>query len=471
MQLNTLKDTLFDTISRQTEKWTGVVTGAPETVRIVVAATNNEQWGPTGPQMRQISDLTFHHQECTLAMQTIWDRLSIDSSSGANWRIIYKTLLLLDYIIKNGAERVINDARQTSYQIRALTTVNHVDPTGVDRGISIRERAKQIVDLLSDTNRLREERKKAKQNRDKYNAAYGSESPEFHRRNFSNYRGEWDETEFSRKIRDNTSGYIDDEDFGNNKNTQDFGDFEDVKPALPQTPVPPSSGAATETANWDPFGTSTTGKPSIPATADDWDDFNPRPIQSNLNWATATSPSISATSPSISAIPPVTATNFQNTFPSSSDTLGAPTIQTIFGTPTPLTTPTNPTTVPVSTGLGGVETLTVTPQKTAQPNLLRAASSPAKSSDPWAHSQLFDLSLSEKPGSGPSPNKSIATSGKTLGSTVGSGWGTPSSNFVTPTVYTSTGTYPTGFVPSVLYNGGVTQVATSVPYTGSQWGF
>jgi len=167
------------------------VAGASETTKLVITATNNEQWGPTGPQMRQISDLTFNNAECNEIMEAVWERLATDINFGANWRNIYKSLLLLDYIVRNGSEKIVNDARQNIYQVRGLTTLNYLDSEGVDRGVSIRERSKIVMELLSDTVRLREERKKCKQNRDKYSTAYGSESgaPRYGGRNFDDDDG------------------------------------------------------------------------------------------------------------------------------------------------------------------------------------------------------------------------------------------------------------------------------------------
>lgn len=55
--------------------------------------------------------------------------------------------------------------------LQDLQLFHHIDSEGVDRGISVRERARQVHDLMMDTPRLREERKKAKANRGKYTTA------------------------------------------------------------------------------------------------------------------------------------------------------------------------------------------------------------------------------------------------------------------------------------------------------------
>jgi len=54
------------------------------------------------------------------------------------------------------------------YDLKALMTYQHVDDKGKDQGINVRNRAKEIVLLLQSPDRIREERSKAKSNRDKY---------------------------------------------------------------------------------------------------------------------------------------------------------------------------------------------------------------------------------------------------------------------------------------------------------------
>jgi epsin len=68
----------------------------------------------------------------------------------------------LDYLLKNGSDKVVGEARSRIYELKQLTRFNYIDSTGVDRGLSIRERTKQIIDLAQDTDRLKEERKTAK---------------------------------------------------------------------------------------------------------------------------------------------------------------------------------------------------------------------------------------------------------------------------------------------------------------------
>lgn len=56
----------------------------------------------------------------------------------------------------------MSETRSRIYELKQLTRFNYIDSGGVDRGLSIRERTKQIIDLAHDTDRLKEERKNAK---------------------------------------------------------------------------------------------------------------------------------------------------------------------------------------------------------------------------------------------------------------------------------------------------------------------
>lgn len=66
-------------------------------------ATSNDHWGPSSTLMSEIADLTYNVVAFTEIMQMIWKRLN---DHGKNWRHVYKALLLLEYLIKTGSEKV-----------------------------------------------------------------------------------------------------------------------------------------------------------------------------------------------------------------------------------------------------------------------------------------------------------------------------------------------------------------------------
>lgn len=43
-----------------------------------------------------------------------------------------------------------------------------IDENGKDQGVNVRQKVKEVIDFVQDDERLREERKKSKKNKDKY---------------------------------------------------------------------------------------------------------------------------------------------------------------------------------------------------------------------------------------------------------------------------------------------------------------
>lgn len=66
-------------------------------------ATSNDPWGPSSTMMSEIADLTYNVVAFSEIMQMIWKRLN---DQGKNWRHVYKALVLLEYLIKTGSEKV-----------------------------------------------------------------------------------------------------------------------------------------------------------------------------------------------------------------------------------------------------------------------------------------------------------------------------------------------------------------------------
>lgn len=66
-------------------------------------------------------------------MNVIWKRLN---DQGKYWRHVYKSLLLLDYLIKNGAPEVVREVKVHLVEIQTLTQFAHIDEKDKDVGVS-----------------------------------------------------------------------------------------------------------------------------------------------------------------------------------------------------------------------------------------------------------------------------------------------------------------------------------------------
>ncbi|KAH6651594.1 hypothetical protein BKA67DRAFT_332362 [Truncatella angustata] len=134
-------------------------------------ATNNEPWGASSTIMQEIANATFNYQTLNEIMPMIYRRFT--EKAAEEWRQIYKALQLLEFLIKHGSERVIDDARGHITLLKMLRQFHFIDQNGKDQGINVRNRAKELAELLGDVERIRGERKKARSNKAKYTGVEG----------------------------------------------------------------------------------------------------------------------------------------------------------------------------------------------------------------------------------------------------------------------------------------------------------
>ncbi|ELU15830.1 hypothetical protein CAPTEDRAFT_194989, partial [Capitella teleta] len=113
---------------------TNVVMNYSEVEAKVREATNEEAWGPHGGLMNEIAQYTFTYEHFPEVMGMLWKRLLHDNKK--NWRRVYKSLLLLTYLIRNGSERVVTSTREHIYDLRQLESYTYIDEFGKDQGIN-----------------------------------------------------------------------------------------------------------------------------------------------------------------------------------------------------------------------------------------------------------------------------------------------------------------------------------------------
>lgn len=85
-----------------------------------------------------------------------------------------QSLQLLEFLVKNGSERVVDDARTHIALLRMLRQFHYIDQNGKDQGLNVRNRSQELTKLLGDVDAIRAERKKARANRHKYRGFSGS---------------------------------------------------------------------------------------------------------------------------------------------------------------------------------------------------------------------------------------------------------------------------------------------------------
>ncbi|KAJ3102439.1 hypothetical protein HDU97_000582 [Phlyctochytrium planicorne] len=81
------------------------------------------------------------------------------NDKGKNWRHVYKSLILLDFLLHFGSENVIKYAKENLYVVKTLKEFQYTEEDGKDHGINVRQLSKDITALLADDSRLQTERR------------------------------------------------------------------------------------------------------------------------------------------------------------------------------------------------------------------------------------------------------------------------------------------------------------------------
>ena len=74
---------------------------------------------------------------------------------------------MLDYLLHAGSENVVVYFRDNIYIVKTLKEFQYVDEEGKDQGANVRQKAKDITNLLQDESRLRHERRDRAMMRDR----------------------------------------------------------------------------------------------------------------------------------------------------------------------------------------------------------------------------------------------------------------------------------------------------------------
>ncbi|KAJ3704080.1 hypothetical protein LUZ61_007785 [Rhynchospora tenuis] len=168
------------------------VLNVPEIEQKVLDATSDEPWGPHGSELSEIAQATKKFLDCDLAMNILWQRLN---NTKANWRHLYKALVVIEYIIANGSERAVDDIYDNISQITALSRFECIEPNGKDVGLNVRNKTEAILSILDDREKLQQVREKAAATRDKYiglsstGISYKTSSAAFSSENYESSNG------------------------------------------------------------------------------------------------------------------------------------------------------------------------------------------------------------------------------------------------------------------------------------------
>lgn len=141
--------------------------------RDVRDATSNDKSMASVTTMVRISNATYNVTTSPMVMAMMWKRLN---DMGKNWRHVYKSLLLLDYLLKTGAEHIVTEVKENKFAIQSLLEFRYIDSRGVDKGINVREQAKLTLRLIENEAGLIQERVKGMQQHARNSEALGTKA-------------------------------------------------------------------------------------------------------------------------------------------------------------------------------------------------------------------------------------------------------------------------------------------------------
>ena len=130
----------------------------------VLEALSQHNWEVSTSLLIEIAAETMDHKKYGTVMGIVWDFLEAETKS---WKQILKSLALLDFLVKNGTEKVIEACRNRIQKIRSLQDYTFYEGRE-DKGYVIRDKAKLLCNLLSSNEMIRSEREKALLLRDSF---------------------------------------------------------------------------------------------------------------------------------------------------------------------------------------------------------------------------------------------------------------------------------------------------------------
>lgn len=89
------------------------------------------------PASADITSDCFRQEDYKLILGVIARRLHSEPNC---WRRIYKSLLLLEYMAKNGPDRMVTELQSNQKVFTRLQTFEYIDSHGKDQGINVRNR-------------------------------------------------------------------------------------------------------------------------------------------------------------------------------------------------------------------------------------------------------------------------------------------------------------------------------------------
>jgi len=134
------------------------------TERKARAATRNKPSGPTGAQLNELAQLSSNPHDASTIVATLIFRLHYRHRPDRHhrWRNIYKALSVTEFLLRRGSDNIVRKLQgQVTLEVESIaeTTYSQVTTDGQDVGANVTYRARAILVLLKDEDKLKAERK------------------------------------------------------------------------------------------------------------------------------------------------------------------------------------------------------------------------------------------------------------------------------------------------------------------------
>ncbi|KAK9065880.1 hypothetical protein SSX86_015282 [Deinandra increscens subsp. villosa] len=127
---------------------------------LVEESTNDNQWAPDARTLKMISKAAFEIDDYWRIVNVLHNRLV--RFDAKNWRIPYKAVVVLEYLLTHGPESVAQEFQTHKDVIQEMTNFQYIDEKGFNWGLNVRMKSERILKFLNELSVLKEERARAR---------------------------------------------------------------------------------------------------------------------------------------------------------------------------------------------------------------------------------------------------------------------------------------------------------------------
>ncbi|KAI3878228.1 hypothetical protein MKW92_032086 [Papaver armeniacum] len=122
--------------------------------------TNGNPWGPDTKTMGLISRAAFEVDDYWRIVEILHKKLM--RFDRKNWRISYKTLVLLEHLLTHGPESIAEEFKCDMKVIQDMRNFQYIDERGFNWGLTMKNKSERMLKLLEKGPLLKEERNRAR---------------------------------------------------------------------------------------------------------------------------------------------------------------------------------------------------------------------------------------------------------------------------------------------------------------------